>query len=222
MSTSPPDTRVGLPQTIVYVDGFNFYHGAVKGTPYKWLDLAALCQRMLPRDRLIKIRYFTSRISARPDDPQQPVRQETYLRALATLPLVEVHFGHFVTRPVRLPRANRQPGESRTVEVLRTEEKGSDVNLATYLLLDAIKGRCDTAVVISNDSDLAQAIDVAQSELGIKVGIINPHSRDRRSREFQRLTCLFYKQVPRQLLAQTQLPAVVHDSNGPIRKPNSW
>ena len=50
MSTSPPGTRVGLPQTIVYVDGFNFYHGAVKGTPYKWLDLAALCQRMLPRE----------------------------------------------------------------------------------------------------------------------------------------------------------------------------
>ena len=124
----------------MYIDGFNFFHGAVKGTQYKWLDIMALCQGMLPRDQIVKIRYFTSRTSARPGDPQQPVRQETYLRALATLPLVEIHYGHFVTRPVRLPRANRQPGESRTVEVLRTEEKGSDVNLATYLLLDAFKG----------------------------------------------------------------------------------
>ena len=213
---------VKQPQTIVYIDGFNFYYGAVKGTPHKWLDFEALCQGILPRDRLIKIRYFTSRVSARPDDPKKPVRQDTYLRALATLSLIEIHFGHFVTRSERWPRANLEPGQPRTAEVLRTEEKGSDVNLATYLLLDAFKARCDTAVVISNDSDLAQAIDVAQSQLGIKVGIINPHPRNRRSRELLGLNCLFYKQVPRQLLAKTQLPPVVHDSKGPIRKPNSW
>lgn len=222
MSTDPLVTSTRRPETIVYIDGFNFYHGAVKDTPYKWLDIMALCQRMLPRDQIVKIRYFTSRTSARPGDPQQPIRQETYLRALATLPLVEIHFGHFVTRPVRLPRANRRPGESRTVEVLRTEEKGSDVNLATYLLLDAFKSHCDTAVVVSNDSDLAQAIDVAQSELGVKVGIVNPHPRKRRSYELEGLGCQFYKQIPRQLLAQTQLPNVVYDSKGPIRKPNSW
>ena len=34
--------------------------------------------------------------------------------------------------------------------------------------------------------------------------------------------CQFYKQVPRNLLAQTQLPDVVHDSTGPIRKPDCW
>ena len=213
---------VKRPQTIVYIDGFNFYYGAVRDTPYKWLDFETLCQSMLPRDQIVKIRYFTSRVSARPDDPQQPVRQETYLRALATLPLVEIHFGHFVTRTERWPRANRQRGESRTVEILRTEEKGSDVNLATYLLLDAFEGRCDTAVVISNDSDLAQAIDVAQSQLGIKVGVINPHPRSRRSHQLHGLNCLFYKQVPRQLLGQAQLPAVVQDSKGPVRKPSRW
>jgi hypothetical protein len=25
--------------TFVYIDGFNLYYGAVKGTPYKWLDI---------------------------------------------------------------------------------------------------------------------------------------------------------------------------------------
>tara|TARA_R110002072_G_scaffold29206_4_gene92759 strand:- start:564 stop:863 length:300 start_codon:yes stop_codon:yes gene_type:complete len=29
-------------RTCVYVDGFNLYYGALKRTPYKWLDLAAL------------------------------------------------------------------------------------------------------------------------------------------------------------------------------------
>jgi hypothetical protein len=34
-------------RTIVYIDGFNLYYGAVKGTPYKWLDLKSVCQKLL-------------------------------------------------------------------------------------------------------------------------------------------------------------------------------
>ena len=74
--------------TIVYIDGFNLYYGALKGSPYKWLDLEALCRRLLPKDEISQIRYFTARISARPDDPQQPQRQQTYLRALDSLQTV--------------------------------------------------------------------------------------------------------------------------------------
>lgn len=91
--------------TIVYVDGFNFYYGAVKGTPYKWVDLEAVCRRLLPRDDIVKIRYFTARLTAQGDDPQRPVRQDMYLRALAANPLIELHYGHFVTRRTRLPLA---------------------------------------------------------------------------------------------------------------------
>ena len=221
MPTNSQDTD-RRPRAVVYIDGFNLYYGAVKQTQYKWLDLETLCRLMLPHDQLVKVRYFTARISARSGDPQQPNRQETYLRALATLPSVEIHLGRFATRSVRLPRAKRRSGQPRTVEVLRTEEKGSDVNLATYLLLDAFKKRCDTAVVVSNDSDLAEAIRVVQSELDVRVGIVNPQARSRRSHELVQLGCLFYKQIPRRLLQKAQLPGVVHDSKGAIRKPGSW
>lgn len=63
-------------RTNVYVDGFNLYYGALEGTPYRWLDLAALCRRILPRDIIHRIRYFTARVTARPDDPEQPIRQQ--------------------------------------------------------------------------------------------------------------------------------------------------
>ena len=76
--------------TIVYIDGFNFYYGAVKGTPYKWLDLEKLCRLLLPRDDIVKIRYFTAMIRERSHDPEQVVRQQAYLRALATLKQVPV------------------------------------------------------------------------------------------------------------------------------------
>ena len=208
--------------TIVYIDGFNFYYGAVKGTRYKWLDLERLCRQLLPRDDIVKIRYFTAKISERPDDPDQVVRQQTYLRALATLPLVEIHYGHFYTRPVRMPLADPPDSGPRSVGVIKTEEKGSDVNLATYLLLDAFQQRCDTAVVVSNDSDLAEAVRIVQSELGTKVGIVNPHPRNRRSRKLQQIGCLFYKQVSHSALAEAQFPPALRDDAGAIRKPERW
>ena len=209
-------SRMSSPsRTIVYIDGFNFYYVAVKDTPHKWLDFEAFC-RLLPRDNIVKIRYFTARISALPNDPQAPARQDTYLRALRTLPLIEIHYGHFATRSQRMPRA---VPPHRTVEVLRTEEKGSDVNLASSLLRDAFLGECDTAVVISNDSDLAEAVRIAQDDAGIKVGVVNPHPKRNRSR---RLRGTFFKQVRESALARTQLPAVVYDHNGPIHKPSSW
>ena len=53
----------------VYVDGFNLYYGCLKGTEYRWLDLGAFCQKLIPSNPINRIRYFTARISARPLDP---------------------------------------------------------------------------------------------------------------------------------------------------------
>jgi len=70
--------------TNVYVDAFNLYYGCLKGTPYRWLDLDALCRQLLPRDQIHRIRYFTALVSGRPGDLRQPQRQQAYLRALQT------------------------------------------------------------------------------------------------------------------------------------------
>jgi uncharacterized LabA/DUF88 family protein len=178
-----------------------------------------MSRRLLPNDQIVAIRYFTALVAARPDDPQQPQRQQAYLRALRTIPGVVVHLGHYLSHPVRMPLANPPLIGPRTVEVIRTEEKGSDVKLATYLLLDAFKGRCDTAVVISNDSDLLEPIRVVEQELGVKVGIVNPHPAARRSRA---LRSSFFKQLRSSILASCQLPAVLKDHRREIRKPGSW
>jgi uncharacterized LabA/DUF88 family protein len=118
-----------------------------------------------------------------------------------------------------MPLAKPPASGARTVEVLKTEEKGSDVNLATYLLLDAFRRNCDTAVVISNDSDLAEPVRIAQAEAGITVGVINPHSAKYRSR---RLQGTFFKQLRPNVLGQCQLPATLHDSEGSVTKPKTW
>lgn len=205
--------------TNVYVDAFNLYYGCLKGTPHRWLDLGALCARLLPRDRINRIRYFTATVIARPDDPRAPQRQQIYHRAIETVPGLSIHYGRYLSYVVRMPLASPPPGGSRMVEVVKTEEKSSDVNLATLLLLDAFRRDCDVAVVISNDSDLKLPIEVAQHELGLRVGVVNPHPHARRSRALQPT---FFKQIRSSTLAACQFPPVFRDAQGEIRKPKSW
>jgi uncharacterized LabA/DUF88 family protein len=166
------------------------------------------------------VRYFTARVRPQPTDPQRPQRQQAYLRALGTLPLVTVHLGHYLSHATRMPLANPKPGGARTVEVIKTEEKGSDVNLATYLLLDAFRRRCDKAVVVTNDSDLREPIRVAEDELGLAVVIVNPHPRLRRSLA---LRASAMRQLRAATVAACQLPVTLTDAHGrTIHKPPTW
>ena len=206
-------------RTHVYIDGFNFYYGCVRGTAFKWLDLSRFCELMLPPNDVLAIKYFTARVEARGDDPGVANRQETYFRALRTLPRVEIILGRFLTNAVRLPRADGRG----FVEVLRTEEKGSDVNLATHLLHDAHRGLIDCAVVVSNDSDLAEPVRMVREDLGLIVGVISPVLTKGRhpSRQLTR-HATFKKRVRRGVLAEAQLPDPVEGEKGLIHKPRSW
>src|SRR5450432_213067 len=125
-------------RTIAYVDGFNLSFGSLRKKPHRWLDLQRLIGLHLkPQNQLVGIKYFTAKLNPRPNDPDAPARQGVYLRALATLPNLEITLGHFLTKNVRMLLANPVPGRPPTVEVVKTEEKGSDVNLAVQMLHDA-------------------------------------------------------------------------------------
>ncbi len=110
-------------RTNVYVDGFNLYYGAAKGTPYKWVNLATLCQRVLPNIHIHRIRYFTALVKALPSDQQTRMRQDFYLRALQTVPNLTIHLGHYLQSTVRMSLAKPQADGSRLAEVLKMEEK---------------------------------------------------------------------------------------------------
>ena len=93
-------------RTRVYVDGFNLYYGALKDTPFKWLDPVRLAQLLVPRGYSIdRVRYFTARVSGKAD-PTAPARQQIYLKALTTLPEVELHFGRFLAKTAWRPLVN--------------------------------------------------------------------------------------------------------------------
>jgi hypothetical protein len=221
----------GRLRTNVYVDGFNLFHGCLEDGPHRWLDLAEFCRASLPGDQIHRIRYFTTLINQRPGHPNATQNQQIYLRAVRTLPNLTIDFGHFLTRKVRMTLV--QPiGGRRTVEVWKTEEKGSDVNLATRMLCDAFDHDFDTAVVISNDSDLIPPIEVIRQRFNLPVGVLNPqigrpdpvtgnHPRPKHSFALERVVT-FYRPVRPTALAASMFPDRLRDQNGEIHKPPGW
>lgn len=218
----------------VYIDGFNLYNGIVRGTRFKWLNLLEFCRRLLPNDTIDRIKYFTAKVDARADDPGQPYRQMAYWRALETLGCVEIVKGHFLSLPKKMPTLEsmeRIAALARTgknvsgmrptfVDVLRSEEKGTDVNLAVHLVHDAHLVRFEAALIISNDSDLKESIRIVRRELGKVVGVFTPH-RDKPSVQLKN-TASFFREIPVKALRESLFPDELVDGRGAFRKPAGW
>ena len=202
-------------QTNVYVDGFNLYYGALRDQPYKWLDLLGFSRRLLaPYNTVARIRYFTAEVLPSPRDPGAPERQRAYLRAIGTIPNVTIHYGLFQMISGQPPR-----------------EKGSDVNLASYLLLDAFDREYQVALVISNDSDLTHPIELVRQRFGVRVGVAapvlnrHPNGKQRHPSSRLRHAADFVVKINRRnrsTLRDSQMPETVIDHGRAIIKPSGW
>ena len=180
-----------------------------------------MSQTLFPGDAIHRVCYFTALVNPRPENPGQAQRQLVYLRALATLPSLEVYFGTFRSGVIRRPLAESIPGLLSRVLVRDSEEKGSDVNLATRLLVDGFNGAYEQAVVVSNDADFTGAMQYVRNELGLKVTLVNP---DRRRSSPKNLSnaATYIKRLWKSHLRRSQFPDMLEDEVGMIRKPLGW
>lgn len=219
--------------TIIYIDGFNFYYGALKGSPYKWLNFEALFKALFPDNQIVGIRYFTAPVNAAEGDPEQPLRQQLLFRALRTLPSVSIIEGHYLCHAKSMPLVNPTK-DQRFAKVYQREEKGSDVNLASYLLLDGFQDKYECAIVVSGDSDLATPITMVRTFLKKKVGVLlpqhiaehpgtgGPKKQLRRSAKLQQVASFFRNGIRAGVLAASLFPDTLEDAHGTFTKPSSW
>jgi len=206
------------PRTIVYIDGFNPYYGAVRGSVFKWLNLQRFFQLLRPDDNILKIHYFTALV----DGPTRP-NQKTYLRALGTLPLVNIVLGKFKKKQVRCSNSACTFTGDRFFEV--PEEKRTDVNVAVFLLDDAYQNKCDHSIVVSGDSDLVPAISLLKVRFPHKrVTVYVPSRNPKRGAAVElRSVADKHRTLPLNLLPFAQFSNPLPDgAGGFLHKPTSW
>ena len=208
-------------RVIGYVDGFNLYYRGLRGTPYKWLNVLRLLELEVPASEIVRVRYFTARIKGRPDDPDKPKRQDVYLRALRTTSPLDIILGKYQSYPEEMELVAPIAGGPRRASVWNTEEKGSDVNLATWMLLDAFDRQMDCAVVVSNDSDLLMPVRQLRNRFGTTVVVLSP-DRVQPNLELKAVSNIF-KEIRASTLAAAQFPdEIVTPTGTRLRKPEAW
>ena len=169
---------------------------------WRWLDLRRLAQSVIAtrsgwRNAFTrKVVFCTARIKGA-DNLAGQRDQDIYLRALVKGGGCDhIEYGTYVTRcataPLAVPGKGGRPIISTSAwplmikdssghavadawfmaSVAKREEKGSDVNVAVHLVKDVLLADVDAAVVVSNDSDLKVAIELARAH--VPVGLVNP------------------------------------------------
>lgn len=169
-------------RTIIFIDGYNLYYGALQRSQYKWLDLYRLFNEhvLLPDTELLEVRYYTAPVlGSLCDDPESPTRQRQYLQALRKMPpaKTQVIEGKLIKNSahLRLAEPISQAPELSTVRVITLTEKKTDVNIATDMVSGAFLGNYDQAVLCSNDSDMEGALRTIRTHCpNIRLGLVAP------------------------------------------------
>ncbi len=161
------------------VDGLNLHHSAldaeaVAGRRLRRLDVAGLCRsyaHALPgRSTIATIDYFSAVAHHRETDyPSTVARQVAYFTALQATG-VDVHLGQFKAKILVCPVCG---GRYRA-----WEEKETDVAIGARLLELLARDRCDTAVLVTGDTDLVPALRAAKRLHPDRIlGVIQPYRR---------------------------------------------
>ncbi len=222
-------------RTIIYVDGFNLYYSVLTGSAYKWLDIHELFAHRIiipaePSSEIVQTKFFTSPILGKfSTDPESPHRQVRYHNALkARHPeLLEIILGYHSPKITNAYHADPANGTDQ-IKVQVMEEKQTDVNIGVHMYRDTARSAADQLVLVSNDSDLAPALEIIRKDYTqLKIGIIFPaYSHRKGSRRSGRLKQLAdwtrdYLRVDE--LEQCQLPETLQNrKNRTLRKPEKW
>ena len=200
-------------RVIAYIDGFNLYFGLrEKGwRRFYWLNVQLLVQNLLKfNQELVMTKYFTSRIIGSPDKEK---RQSTFIEALETLPNLEIFYGKYQLNPrecLHCGFKNQVPNEKMT-----------DVNIAVEMLSDAVKGKFDTALLLSADSDLLPLIRAIKNTFTQK-RIVVAFPPARWSVELQSVAHAFFT-IGRVNLTRSLFPDKVKKADGFIlQRPLTW
>lgn len=216
-------------RTIVYIDGYNLYYGAIRPTAHKWLDVFKLFNThiLLPDTELVEVRYYTAPVlGSLCDDPVSPQRQRQYLQALRKLypEKIKIIEGKLIkgSATLRLAAPIPQVPELKKIKVSTLTEKKTDVNIAADMVAAACLGHAEQIVLCSNDSDMEGALkNIHEYCPTVRIGLVAPISSPGRhiSTDLKKYAS-WVKILKIESLAASQLPDKIPHT--PINKPEYW
>lgn len=234
-------------RTRIYIDGYNFYYGCLRGTSHKWLDLLPLFEKHILPSALVKdrdghirqstlltspsIKFFTAKIiesvAKTPDSVSSQARYHTALRKLhdGRIELIEGYYAinKMKVKIVDAEKPDRAPRECQEIQAWKVEEKQSDVNLALQAYHDAITGQIDHAVIVTNDTDIAPALEMIRTHTQVLIGVVVPTTDHTRPPNTDLVKLAHWKRqhISASELGACQLPRVI-PGRKPTTKPESW
>jgi uncharacterized LabA/DUF88 family protein len=163
-----PETR---PTAIVYVDGLNLYRYLKSALPgNQRVDVAAICDLLLPSVIITEIRYFTALMKSLDGSPDASIRQRNYLKELTSRDSrITIQFGHIRIDTRIFPKVPKQIGDNGkhlTARVYKFEEKETDVRIAATMTADVAQGLADYFFLISGDTDFKPLIEMIRARFG--------------------------------------------------------
>lgn len=203
-------------RVIVYVDGFNFYYGLRRDRRWKqyyWIDVVKLFERFMRQDQeLIAVKYF----SARPtNDPGKNSRQYCFFQANKENPKFQLVLGKYLSKDITCFRCGN---------IIHThEEKETDARIVTQIVADAYEKNCDVAIIVSADSDMTPAVELAKAA-GQRVFIYFPPNQYSSNLAMMANGSPFMLARYESRFKQSLLPDVVHlaEKNYDLSIPAKW
>jgi len=226
-------------KTRIYIDGYNFYYGCLKCTPYKWLDLVFLFENhILPsscpeyfQNSTTSIKYFTADIVGKAATPDSIKDQQSYHRALKALypedklTIIKGYYAVADTYAFLVDQKNPSldPRHCERAKIWKLEEKQSDVNIAVEALYDVLTdNEVEHVVFVTNDTDLEPALKKIKQTKRVKIGLVVPTKEHQR---FPNAALISHADWTRDYirfdeLEKSQMSRVIDNSvRGNIRKP---
>jgi uncharacterized LabA/DUF88 family protein len=207
-------------RTTFIIDGFNLYHSVVEaskdlgGTSTKWLNIRSLCESYLhtlsPNHRLEKIYYFSA--LAYHKSPITVTKHLEFIKCLRETGII-VELARFKEKRIECNHCH--------ITTIRHEEKETDVSIGLKLFEIFKQGECETAVLMTGDTDIAPAVRMVRKYYPKgEIGFLFPYKR--KNKELAQIAN-FSRIIKKERYLQYQFPDpfILSDSTQ-VRKPITW
>lgn len=205
------------------IDGFNLYHSVREaaqdsgGASTKWLDISGLCSsyiHLFGKTAVLHEIYYFSALATHLEasNPDATRRHRDFIKCLEAKGVI-VELNRFKKKSMTCSSCKHRFN--------RYEEKETDVALAIKLLELFFTDSCDTAVLVTGDTDLAPAARTAK-KLFTNKKVVFAFPYKRKNQELAKLAPNSFEIRKKQYVKhQFPNPYVLPDGSK-VHKPSNW